>query len=249
MIDTVSPSTPASTPRRVLVWDAPVRVFHWLLAASFIGAWLTAESERWMLVHVTLGYTVGGLVAFRVLWGLLGTRHARFGDFVRGPRAVVGYLKSLVGRGGDGGGGAEHPVGHNPAGAWAILGLLGGSALIVATGWATYQDLGGGALEELHEGLAKAVLALVFVHVAGVIVSSRLHHQNLVRAMVDGHKLGWPEDGIRSAWRSLAALMVVAVLGFWSWQWTQAPEPGSLAAQWQSDRHGRGHDGGHDDDD
>lgn len=233
-----SPSSTASTPRRVLVWDAPVRVFHWLLAASFIGAYLTAESERWRLVHVTLGYTVGGLIAFRVLWGLLGTRHARFADFVRGPRAVAAYLRSLFG-----GGKAEHPVGHNPAGAWAILGLLAGSALIVASGWANDQEVGGKWLEELHEGAANAVLALVFVHVAGVIVSSWLHHQNLVRSMVDGRKLGRPEDGIRSAWRGLAALMVVAVLGFWSWQWTQAPQAGPLAAQAQVDRHG------HDDDD
>lgn len=244
-MNAASPSVPAdgATPRRVLVWDAPVRVFHWLLAASFIGAWLTADSERWMLVHVTLGYTVGGLVAFRVLWGLLGTRHARFGDFVRGPRAVVAYLKSLFGAGT-----AEQPVGHNPAGAWAILGLLGGSALIVASGWATYNELGGDWLGELHEGAASAVLALVFVHVAGVIVSSRLHHQNLVRSMVDGRKRGRPEDGIHHAWRSLAALMVVAVLGFWSWQWTQVPAPGSLAAQWSSDRQDRGHDRDHDDD-
>lgn len=244
MIDTATPSTPAPTPRRVLVWDAPVRVFHWLLAASFIGAYVTAESERWRLVHVTLGYTVGGLVAFRVLWGLLGTRHARFGDFVRGPRAVVAYLKSLFGSDS----GASQPVGHNPAGAWAILGLLGGSALIVASGWASYQEVGGEWLEELHEGAANAVLALVFVHVAGVIFSSWRHHENLVRSMIDGRKFGRPEDAIRSAWRSLAALMVVAVLGFWSWQWTQAPDPGSLAAQWQSDRQGGAHGGDHDDD-
>jgi cytochrome b len=237
-----SPAQPDASPRRVLVWDAPVRVFHWLLAASFIGAFLTAESERWRLVHVTLGYTVGGLVVFRVLWGLLGTRHARFADFVRGPRAVVAYLKSLFG-----GGAAGHPVGHNPAGAWAILGMLAGSALIVASGWASYQEIGGEWLEELHEGAANAVLALVFVHVAGVIVSSWRHHQNLVRSMIDGRQFGRPEDGIRSAWRSLAALMVVAVLGFWSWQWTQAPDPGPLAAQWQSDRQGRGHDADHDD--
>jgi len=223
---TATPSNREATARRVLVWDAPVRVFHWLLAGSFIGAFLTAESERWMLVHVTLGYTVGGLVAFRLLWGLLGTRHARFSDFVRGPRAVMAYLKSLFG-----GGNAGHPVGHNPAGAWAILGLLGGSALIVASGWATYSELGGHGLEAFHEAAANAVLALVFVHVAGVVVSSWLHRENLVRAMVDGRKLGRPEDGIRSAWRSLAALMLVAVIGFWGWQWTQAPAADSVSAR------------------
>ena len=78
---TAGPGSPA---RRVLVWDAPVRVFHWLMVASFAGAWLSAESERWRLLHVTLGYTLAGLVVFRVLWGLVGTRHARFASFVRG---------------------------------------------------------------------------------------------------------------------------------------------------------------------
>ena len=83
------------------------------------------------------------------------------------------------------------------------------------------------------------MLALVAVHVLGVIVSSRLHHENLVRAMVTGRKLGTPEDGIRQAWRSLAALMVVAVAGFWSWQFVQAPDPGTTTAQVQArhDRH------------
>ena len=116
-----TPSTPDAPP--VLVWDAPVRVFHWLLAASFVGAYITAESERWRLVHVTLGYTVGALVVFRLLWGLVGTRHARFSAFVRGPAAVAAYLRSLPG------GGGEHPVGHNPAGGWAIVGLLTLAAL------------------------------------------------------------------------------------------------------------------------
>ncbi len=215
----------ATTPRRVLVWDAPVRVFHWLLAASFIGAYLTAESERWRLVHVSLGYTVGALVVFRLLWGLLGTRYARFASFVRGPRAVFRYLRSLPG------GRAEHHVGHNPAGALAIVGLLVAALVIAASGWAVYNDLGGDWLEDLHEVAANAMLALVAVHVLGVIVSSRLHHENLVRSMVDGRKQALPGEGIASAWRSVAALMVVAVAGFWTWQWTQAPDPAALSAQ------------------
>jgi cytochrome b len=122
-------------------------------------------------------------------------------------------------------------VGHNPAGALAIVGLLGGALLLVGTGWATYNDIGPGALEELHEGLGNALLALVAVHVLGVIVSSRLHGENLVRAMVTGHKQGTPEEGIRHAWRSLAVVMLAAVLGFWGWQYTQAPDAATLADQ------------------
>lgn len=223
-----TPHDTGAAPRPVLVWDAPVRVFHWLLAACFIGAFVTAESERFRLLHVTLGYTVGGLVAFRLLWGVLGTRYARFSAFVRGPRAVQAYVSSLVG------GRAQHHLGHNPAGAWAIVGLLAGAVGVVASGWATFHDLGGGWLEELHEGAGNAMLGLVAVHVLGVIVSSRLHHENLVRSMVTGRKLGRPDEAISHAWRSVAALMVVAVAGFWSWQLLQAPDAGPLSAQVQA---------------
>ena len=83
---------------KVLVWDVPTRVFHWLLALSFTGAFLTAESERYRDVHVLLGYTVLGLVAFRLLWGLLGTRYARFWSFAYGPKSVLSYVKSLFSR-------------------------------------------------------------------------------------------------------------------------------------------------------
>ncbi|MEO8119640.1 MAG: cytochrome b/b6 domain-containing protein [Rhodoferax sp.] len=209
--------TESTTKTQVLVWDAPVRVFHWLLVLSFAGAYLTAESERWRLVHVSLGYTLGGLVAFRILWGLMGTRHARFASFVRGPAAVLRYVRvMLAGR-------PEHHVGHNPAGALAIVLLLLSSIAIVATGWAVYNDVGGDWLGDLHEGAANFMLIVVAVHVAGVAVASWLHRENLVRAMVTGKKEGTPDTGIRRAWRPLALVMLVAVLGFWWLQWQSAP--------------------------
>jgi cytochrome b len=202
----------APSARRVLVWDAPVRVFHWLLVACFAGAWLTSESERWQTVHVTLGYTVLGLVVFRLLWGLVGSRHARFSSFVRGPSAVRRYLASVVrGR-------PEHHAGHNPAGALAIVGLLGLAACVTATGWATYNEFGGHALEELHEGLAATMLALAGVHVAGVVAGSWAHRENLVAAMITGRKLGTPQEAIARPWRGIAFLLFVMVLGFWYWQ-------------------------------
>jgi cytochrome b len=201
---------------KILVWDAPVRVFHWLLVLSFAGAYLTAESERWRLLHVSLGYTLGGLVAFRILWGLWGTRYARFSSFVRGPAAVARYVRSLLA------GQPEHHIGHNPAGAVAIVLLLLASIAIVASGWAIYNDVGGKLLEELHEGAANLMLAVVAVHVAGVAVSSWLHRENLVRAMVTGKKEGPPEQGVRRAWRGLALLVLAAALGFWWLQWHNA---------------------------
>ena len=216
-------ASPAERGKRTLVWDAPVRVFHWLMVASFAVAWLTSDSERWQLVHITAGYTMAGLVAFRVVWGLIGTRHARFTDFVRGPGTALRYLRSLLTSR------PEHHVGHNPAGGLAILAILALVALTVGAGWATYNEIGGDRFEDVHEVLANTLIALVGVHVAAVVASSLLHGENLVAAMFHGRKPVPPAEGIRSAWRSVAALMLVAVLGFWWLQWDTAPAGGAAA--------------------
>lgn len=194
---------------KVLVWDLPTRVCHWLLALSFAGAYLTAESERLRDVHVMLGYTMAGLVAFRLVWGVLGTRYARFASFAYGPRQVLSYLKSLLTRS------PQHYLGHNPAGSWAIYGLLGLSALAAAAGYATYNDVGGHAMEEVHEALANGLAALVLVHIAGVAASSLLHGENLVRAMITGYKPGGAGAGIRYRHRIVGAMLVGSVAAFW----------------------------------
>jgi cytochrome b len=212
----MSQGTPAL--QKICIWDAPVRVFHWLLVLSFTGAYLTAESEVWRLVHVTLGYTVGGLLLFRLVWGVVGTRYARFGQFVRGPAAVLRYLRSILARQ------PEHHLGHNPAGAVAIVLLIVLGLLISATGYATFNDLGPGWLAPLHDLAANAMLLVVAGHLVGVITASLQHHENLVRAMLSGFKTGRPEQGIRRTWTGVAVLMVLVVLGFWFWQWKNAPK-------------------------
>lgn len=212
-------AAPAAPPT-ALVWDLPVRLFHWLMVLSFAGAYLTAETERWRLVHVTLGYTMVGLVGFRIVWGLVGSRYARFSSFVRGPKAVAHYLRSLVA------GRPEHHLGHNPAGALAIVALLGLTVAIGVSGWSVYNDIGGEWSEELHEFAANAMLAVIGLHIAGVLLSSLVHRENLAASMITGRKAGRPEDGVRSAWRTVAVLMLVAVLGFWWLQWQDAAAGG-----------------------
>jgi cytochrome b len=202
---------------KILVWDAPVRVFHWLLVVSIAGAYLTAESERWRLIHVTLGYTMGGLVAFRIVWGLIGTRYARFSNFVSGFASVKRYVQSLMA------GRPEHHVGHNPAGAVAIVLLLLSSIVIVATGWGVYNDKGGKFIEELHELSSNFMLLIVIIHIAGVVVSSRLHRENLIRAMVTGKKIAEAKQGIKVTWKFLAFVLVMSTVGFWYFQWLSAP--------------------------
>ncbi|MEY8875884.1 MAG: cytochrome b/b6 domain-containing protein [Leptothrix sp. (in: b-proteobacteria)] len=225
-----NPVTPAVG--RILVWDWPVRVFHWLLVLSFAGAYLTSEGESWRYVHVTLGYTVAGLIAFRVLWGLIGSRHARFSAFVRGPKAALAYVKSLPS------GEPVHTVGHNPAGALAIVGLLGLAALTTAFGWATYEEIGVAQfgesvtdwLGQIHAFFGNTMLALVGVHVLGVVVGSWVHRENLVRSMLSGFKRGPLTEAITRSWAVIGALLLAAVLGFWFLQWRDAPKPAVEAA-------------------
>ena len=197
--------------QKILVWDWPVRIGHWLMAAGFALAWLTAESESFRLVHVFAGATVFAVAAFRLPWGLIGTRYARFADFARGPQAVRAYMSSLFRLE------PSHHVGHNPAGGWAIVLLLGLGLLTSLAGWATYNELGGDLFEELHEGLATAMLIVVIVHLAGVVSGSVLHGENLVRAMLTGKKEGSPDAAIASA-RPLAAVVLLAwivLAGWW----------------------------------
>lgn len=214
-----------ASPQKIRIWDAPVRVFHWLLVLSFAGAYLTAESERWRLVHVTLGYTLGGLLAFRLIWGVIGTRYARFSNFVRGPAAVVRYLKSIQAKQ------PEHHLGHNPAGAVAILLLMALGLAITATGYITYNDLGPGWVSELHEQAVNAMVLVIVGHLVGVVTASLQHKENLVRAMVTGFKTGAADQGIRRSWTAVALALVVTVLGFWWLQWQSAPQPDATTAQ------------------
>lgn len=196
--------------QKILVWDWPVRLGHWLMAGSFIVAWLTSESETWRLVHVIAGSTVLAVALFRLPWGFIGSRYARFVDFVRGPMAVKDYLASLLRLE------PNRHVGHNPAGGWAIVVLLVLAVLSGLSGWAIYNDIGGDIFEEVHEGLTAATLTVVIVHLAGVFSGSLVHGENLVRAMLTGCKQGAPEEAIPSA-RPLAAIALLAWIALTVW--------------------------------
>ncbi len=196
---------------KILVWDWPVRLGHWTLAIGFAVAWLTAESERFRLVHVVAGGAVLGVATFRLVWGVLGTRYARFGDFIRGPQAVVAYLKSVLAMR------PIHHVGHNPAGGWAIMALLLLGIATSVAGYFVYNELGGHLLEEFHEALASLMLGVVFVHLAGVAAGSLLERQNLPRSMLTGYKTGTPGAAIASAraWSIPLLLLWIVALTYW----------------------------------
>jgi cytochrome b len=192
----------------IRVWDWPVRVFHWSLALCVLIAYVTGESEQYSLLHQTLGYAAAGLLGFRLAWGVVGTRYAKFSQFVRRPQAVWAYLKSI--REGQ----AQHHVGHNPVGGVAVLSLMGLVALTAFTGWLIAAGDASHWQEEMHEFMANTLMVVVGVHVLGVVLSSRLHHENLVAAMWTGWKKGPAHQGIARTWWGLGVLLLMAVLSF-----------------------------------
>jgi cytochrome b len=194
--------------QRILVWDIPTRVFHWALALSFAIAFLTAETERYRDLHVALGFLMLGLVAFRLAWGFAGSRYARFSSFFFRPTEVMDYLKSLLHRK------PRHYLGHNPAGAIAIFLLLGLTLVTGLSGALLYFEVGGEAFEDVHEAAANSMLAIVIIHIAGVIVSSLLHRENLVRAMITGYKSGEAEQSITRPFAWLGVIMVIVIAAF-----------------------------------
>ena len=207
--------------KTILVWDLPLRLFHWLFAFSFAAAWLTAESDEWLSLHAFFGYLMLGLIGFRLVWGLVGSRYARFSSFLYGPRAGLDYLRaSLTGH-------AARHLGHNPAGSQAVylllgLGLLAGfSGLFVQGGeeqhGATAGAFGyvvGNLIKEGHGFLANLMLLVVFAHLAGVALESWLHKENLARSMVTGLKAAEPGTPAARPNRLIGLLLLAAVTAF-----------------------------------
>jgi len=205
------------------VWDPLVRIFHWGLVLAFTVAYLSGDEES--SLHIYSGYVVLGLIAFRVVWGLVGPRYARFSNFVYSPGTIIQYLKDMLAKK------PKHYLGHNPAGGAMVIAMLLCLLVVSVSGLEVYAlEEGLGPLadapsaltimspayasdddddghgnnenghgedeaaeefwEEIHEASSNLMLLLIFLHVAGVIVSGRLHGENLVKAMFTGKKAG-----------------------------------------------------------
>jgi len=210
----------------IKVWDIAIRVFHWALVVCFAIAFISSEESR--KLHVIFGYSLVFLVLFRILYGFVGTKYARFSDFLYHPAQIGDYLKGLlIGR-------PKHYNGHNPAGGFMIFIMLISLLFLTLTGLIAYGVTGHGPLanheisfmanafadsddkenhdkhnnlerrsqkynrteknekdefwEEVHEAIAYLTLFLVSIHIMGVLVSSLVHRENLIKAMITGHK-------------------------------------------------------------
>lgn len=166
------------------VWDPLVRIVHWAVAAGIAAAWWTLDhAGGW---HEKVGYGITALVVARLLWGFVGSRHARFKDFVKGAASTAAYTRRLLH------GTEERHVGHNPLGGWMALALWACVLATCLTGWMFTTDafFGIAWVETTHKTLAWTVVALLPLHVAGVIFTSLRHRENLLLAMITGRKPG-----------------------------------------------------------
>jgi cytochrome b len=209
--------------RRIKVWDASTRLFHWSLVVLIAGAWWTAENDmlEW---HLQIGLAVLALLVFRLVWGLIGSSTARFTDFVRGPRAIGDYLR----------GRSPYRIGHNPIGALSVIALLLLVAAVTATGLISEDEDGiapgplahavspvvSDAAYELHELGFDALLVLVVLHVAAIAFYWLVKRDNLLAPMLSGSREA--PEGIEPmrpapAWRAGLAIVLAAGFAWWVW--------------------------------
>ncbi len=186
------------------VWDLFVRFFHWSLVLSFTAAYLTAaygynETYDMDEVHEWLGYFITTLVVTRILWGFIGSKYARFSNFIFSPSEYIENFKAIMTNKHE-----KHYMGHNPLGGAMVFALLAGLSLLVFSGlvllgWSEYTGpvwaLGihvsesfGENIKYIHYHLPEIMLFLIGAHILGVFVAMKQHGENLVRAMFTGYK-------------------------------------------------------------
>jgi cytochrome b len=201
----------AQLSKRMMSWDAVVMVSHWLLAICFVGAVITQDSEKYRLLHVTMGYTMFGLVAFRLVWGFIGGKYARFNSIYPRIKKVIEYLKSLF---------TAEPqafIGFHAIGFLAAYLLLAVILMVTISGYIVYEELGPDLFEDLHETLGNLLIAIVVIHIGGVVINAVIQK---VKLAMSTEQTGAAKRVAASIERSrpykwMAALIILAVTYFW----------------------------------
>lgn len=224
-----------SEPKR-LIWDLPLRVFHWLFALSIFASWLTAElGFEWMQFHFYLGYWTLGLLLFRIIWGFVGPKHARFSNFLKGPSTLLAYIKSLTGAA------PVQTAGHNPAGGLMVIvmmvlvGVQAGTGLFASDDivWmGPYSGTVSGAmvddLTSVHHLNFNLILAAIALHLLAIVFYWLVKRQNLVVPMLTGRKPAVhvaEHDEIHSSELVKALIVILISAGAVYWLIGAAPEP------------------------
>lgn len=203
---------------KIAVWDLPTRIFHWSLLALIVLAWRTAET-RDLNLHRIAGSATAGLLVFRLWWGLFGASTARFSQFIKGPRSVLLYARSLFSRTK-----TVAPAGHNPMGGWSVMALILCLILLVVFGlfavdtdglesgpFAEWIDFDQGRIaSHLHALAFDALEVLVCLHVAAILFYHIFKRENLIGAMVTG-KSGGHATGMQKG--SAVMLLIGMILG------------------------------------
>ena len=198
--------------KRILVWDLPTRLFHWLFSGAVLSAFaiaaLLGDEGGLFPVHMLLGLVAAMLAAMRLLWGLVGSRTSRLSQLALRPEDLFTYLRGVFrGRSAD-----LWPA-HNPAASWVTVAALGCVLGLASTGLLMSQGVE--AVEEIHEVLAWTMMGVVAVHLAGIVTHTIRHREPIALSMIDGHRLGDPQSAISSA-RPLAALVLLLLVGAWA---------------------------------
>ncbi len=211
--------------QRVKLWDLPVRVVHWSLVLLLPALWWTWKSGQ-LFLHERLGYLALALLIFRLYWGLVGASTARFAQFVKGPRAVGGYVRGLFAKGG------EPVVGHNPLGGWSVVILLLLLILVIGTGlfsedtdginpgplnYLVHGDLSDG-MAHWHGLLFNLLLGFIALHLAAIAFYAGVKRENLVGPMLTGRReMAAPRIAPRFApvWRLAGGIVLALGLVWW----------------------------------
>ncbi len=201
----------AQLSKRMMSWDAAVMVSHWLLAICFVGAVITQDSEKYRLLHVTMGYTMFGLVAFRLVWGFIGGKYARFNSIYPRIKKVIEYLQSLF---------TAEPqafIGFHAIGFLAAYLLLAVILMVTISGYIVYEELGPDLFEDLHETLGNLLIAIVGIHIGGVVINAVIQK---VKLAMSAEQAGAAKRVAATIERSrpykwMAALIILAVTYFW----------------------------------
>jgi len=212
--------------QKKIVWDLPVRLFHWVLVVLFAAAWLTAEQgPAWMDRHMQVGYSIMALVLFRLLWGLYGSDQAKFVTFLRGPGKVFAYVKNLLRSG------ADQSVGHNPLGGWSVVAMLSLLLFQASTGLFANDDIynegpltgwvsnaTSGLLTKIHKLNFNLLLAIIAIHIVAVLAYLLVKKENLIKPMFSGFKeleAHQPASRQRPWWLALVTLLACGAAVGW----------------------------------